>query len=424
LNEDTLDKGIAYVCFEQQRALIERDKKLDDSEFRPDAADPGTTVKSAIAGSGELDESALAWIHRLKIEHILSRGIRFISTGEARKTLLIQAIQSKPGLLILDTPTDGLDKESQATLQEAIEALLLGDNSVVLLYRDIQNLPQAITHVLVLDEGRIASQGTKADVLADPTVQALFADHKLDLSNLPLKPTLATRPETTLDLRNVNLSYGDTCILQSVYWRMRSDQNTLLAGPNGSGKTTLLSLITGDNPKAYGQDISVFGFKRGSGESIWELKKYFGVVDSASHLNFPPRQRTLNVVISGFFDSFGLYQMPSDAQKREAKAWLQALGLAALIESEFDTLSFGQQRLVLLARAMIKQPKLLILDEPTLGLDRIHTKWLLDAVDHIVKQSETQVIFVSHSVGEYPMCINQYLEFKPTETGYELLSRE
>ncbi len=116
--------------------------------------------------------------------------------------------------------------------------------------------------------------------------------------------------------------------------------------------------------------------------------------------------------------------MPSDAQKREAKAWLQALGLAALIESEFDTLSFGQQRLVLLARAMIKQPKLLILDEPTLGLDRIHTKWLLDAVDHIVKQSETQVIFVSHSVGEYPICINQYLEFKPTETGYELLSRE
>ena len=412
------------MCFEQQRALIERDKKLDDSEFRPDAADPGTTVKAAIAGIGELDESALAWIRRLKIEHILNRGIRFISTGEARKTLLIQAIQSSPGLLILDTPTDGLDKESQATLRDAIETLLRGDNSVVLLYRDIQNLPDAITHVLVLDEGRIVIQGAKSDVLADPAVQALFAEQRLDLSSLPLKPAAATRPDTTLDLRDVNLSYGDTSILRGIHWRMRADQHTLLAGPNGSGKTALLSLITGDNPKAYGQDISVFGLKRGSGESIWELKKAFGVVDSASHLNFPSRQRTLNVVISGFFDSFGLYQTPSDAQKREAKAWLQALGLATLIDSEFDTLSFGQQRLVLLARAMIKQPKLLILDEPTLGLDRVHTQWLLDAVDHIVELSETQVIFVSHSVGEYPKCINQYLEFKPTEAGYELLSRE
>jgi molybdate transport system ATP-binding protein len=205
---------------------------------------------------------------------------------------------------------------------------------------------------------------------------------------------------------------------------MGKQQHALLAGPNGSGKTTLLSLITGDNPKAYGQDITVFGTKRGSGESVWDIKRCFGVVDSASHLNFPPRQKTLHVVISGFYDSQGLYQKPTDGQIRQAKVWLQSFGLNDLVNTEFDTLSFGQQRIILLARAMVKQPKMLILDEPTLGLDAVHTEQLLDAIDHVANAGHTQLIFVSHSVGEYPRCINQCLEFIPHDSGYQLVCRD
>ena len=419
------ERGLAYVCFEQQKTLIERDKKLDDSEFRPDAADPGTTVRQAIGGGHELSSEALEWVERLDIAHILNRGIRFVSTGEARKTLLAQAICHTPGLLILDTPTDGLDKRSQQTLQQALSFLLSKPDPVILLYRDIKQLPDRVTHLLVLDEGKILAQGPKNEVLAHADVQAVFAPAKNELIELPID-TEKHRANTddALILNHVSVRYGDTIILDDVNWRMSSQHHTLLAGPNGSGKTTLLSLITGDNPKAYGQDITVFGIKRGSGESVWDIKRCFGVVDSASHLNFPPRQQTLHVVISGFYDSQGLYQKPSDGQVRQAKAWMLSFGLGDLINTEFDTLSFGQQRIVLLARAMVKQPKMLILDEPTLGLDAVHTKQLLDAIDHVAKAGQTQLIFVSHSVGEYPKCINQCLEFVPHDSGYQLACRD
>jgi molybdate transport system ATP-binding protein len=419
------ERGLAYVCFEQQKTLIERDKKLDDSEFRPDAADPGTTVRHAISNGQTFSDDALEWIERLGIKHILDRGIRFVSTGEARKTLLAQAICQTPGLLILDTPTDGLDKRSQQTMKEALSFLLGKPDPVILLYRDIKDLPEGITHLLVLDEGKILTHGLKDEVLARADVQAAFAHSQHQLIDLPIDPQRQdTNTADALILKHVGVRYGDTIILNDVNWRMGKHQHTLLAGPNGSGKTTLLSLITGDNPKAYGQDITVFGIKRGSGESVWDIKRCFGVVDSASHLNFPPRQQTLHVVISGFYDSQGLYQKPSDGQVRQAKAWMQSFGLGDLVNTEFDTLSFGQQRIILLARAMVKQPKMLILDEPTLGLDAVHTQQLLDAIDHVAKTGHTQLIFVSHSVGEYPKCINQCLEFVPHDSGYQLVCRD
>ena len=422
--ESVREQGIAYVCFEQQKMLIERDKKLDDSEFRPDANDPGTTVRQAISAGQELNQETLAWIERLGISHILDRGIRFVSTGEARKTLLAQAICQTPGLLILDTPTDGLDKRSQQTLQDALNFLLGKPKPVILLYRDIKKLPEGITHLLVLDQGKIVAQGPKHEVLALANVQQSFAHARHRLVELPSNAQDAdTATHQALILNHVGVRYGDDVILRDLNWIMGKHHHTLLAGPNGSGKTTLLSLITGDNPKAYGQDITVFGVKRGSGESIWDIKRYFGVVDAASHLNFPPRQQTLHVVISGFYDSQGLYQKPTDSQVRQAKAWMQSFGLSALVNTEFDTLSFGQQRIILLARAMVKQPKMLILDEPTLGLDAVHTQQLLDAIDHVAQAGHTQLIFVSHSVGEYPRCINQCLEFVPHESGYHLTCR-
>lgn len=425
ISDQTRERGLAYVCFEQQKTLIERDKKLDDSEFRPDAADPGTTVRQAISGGPALNNDALEWIERLGIKHILDRGLRFISTGEARKTLLAQAIYQTPGLLILDTPTDGLDKRSQQTLHEALSFLLNKADPVILLYRDIKQLPEGVTHLLVLDQGKILAHGPKREVLARSDVQAVFACEKHPLIDLPMDTQKRdTASEDALILNHVSVRYGDTTILNDVNWRMGKQQHTLLAGPNGSGKTTLLSLITGDNPKAYGQDITVFGTKRGSGESVWDIKRCFGVVDSASHLNFPPRQKTLHVVISGFYDSQGLYQKPTDGQIRQAKAWMQSFGLSDLVNTEFDTLSFGQQRIILLARAMVKQPKMLILDEPTLGLDAVHTEQLLDAIDHVADAGHTQLIFVSHSVGEYPRCINQCLEFMPNDSGYQLVCRD
>ncbi|WP_240725179.1 ATP-binding cassette domain-containing protein [Mangrovimicrobium sediminis] len=418
-------QGVAYVCFEQARALCDRDRKLDDSETRADASDPGTTVASAILGAREPEQRFRDWVERLGIGHILQRGLRYISTGEMRKTLFIRALLSDPGLLILDSPLDGVDRATREELMAVIDELMQSGLPLLLLCRDLDDLPTGCSHLLVLDEGRALCSGRREEVLADSRVEALM---RPPLPPLAPPPEPAERPYTLpadtplLELHGVNVSYGDTRVLRDVHWRFERGQHCAIAGPNGCGKSTLLSLVTGDNHKAYGQDITLFGRRRGSGESIWDIKQKYGQVDTQLHLNFARGMRVLEVVVSGFFDSIGLYDDWGDRQRERALQWLDALGLGGLAKDGFDTLSFGLQRMVLLARAMVKSPAILLLDEPTLGLDGGHRRLVLRAIDHIASHCDTQVIFVSHSVGDMPACINQRLVFEPRADGFEVVT--
>lgn len=415
--------GVAYVCFEQAQALCARDRKMDDSEFRADASDPGTRVRDAILAGRAADARFEHWVERLRLGHVLERGLRFISTGEMRKTLLIRALLSEPGLLILDSPLDGLDAAAQQAMHDVIDELLAAGQPTLLLCRQLEDIPPGITHVLVLEEGRLLASGPRDEVCNDPAVATLMNPPQPPLSALP---SPAERPYAVpegplLELHDVQVSYGELEVLRDVDWTFGRGQHCCVAGPNGCGKTTLLSLITGDNHKAYGQDITLFGRRRGSGESIWDIKQKYGQLDTQLQLNFARNMKVVEVVVSGFFDSIGLYDDWGDVQKRRAEAWLQALGMAAYSRAPFDTLSFGLQRMVLLARAMVKSPLILLLDEPTLGLDGFHRKLLLRAVDHIAANSDTQVIFVSHSAGDTPACINQFLRFEPGESGYRVV---
>ncbi len=427
------DGGCAYVCFEQQRTLCDRDNRLDDSEFRSDASDPGTTVAEALcidpdsAGADKHNTLAGQWITQLGLEHILSRGIRFISTGEMRKTLLLRAILQKPALLILDSPLDGLDKASQQVMKEVIESLLGSDMRLLILSRNLDGIPAGVSHVLALDAGSVAAVGPKAEVLAQPDIMSLMQADSLMFSTLPPPAERGYKIDDAvprLCLRDVSVRYGEVTILDRVNWTLHKGQHCHLSGPNGCGKTTLLSLITGDNHKAYGQDISLFGQRRGSGESVWEIKQKFGLLNTQLHLNHAKGMRVLDVVVSGFFDTVGLYDDWGGKQLEIARRWLDALGLGDLQASPFDTLSFGLQRMVLLVRAMVKSPAILVLDEPCLGLDACHTRTILDAIDHIAANSDTQVIFVSHSAGEVPECINQWLRFEPQEDYFALICEQ
>ncbi len=421
------DKGVAYVCFEQAKALCDRDRKLDDSEFRADATDPGTTVEAVILGGRSPDEHFRQWVARLHIGHIQQRGLRFISTGEMRKTLLVRAILSDPALLILDSPLDGLDLASQEDMRQIIDELLHSGMHVLLLCRQLEDVPTGISHVLVLNEGTIFARGTRQDVVTRSDVLALMNPPVTELGQLPApapRPYQLPVSGPLLELRDVSVTYGELAVLRNVNWVLGRDTHCCVSGPNGCGKTTLLSLITGDNHKAYGQDITLFGIRRGSGESVWDIKQKYGQLDTQLHLNYKRGMRVVEVVVSGFFDTIGLYDNWGDQQRDIADQWLAALGLASCSRESFDALSFGLQRMVLLARAMVKSPIILLLDEPTLGLDGHHRKLMLRAIDHIAANSDTRIIFVSHSAGDVPACINQHLRFEPQGDGFEVVCRE
>ncbi len=421
---DAATAAVAYVCFERARSLVARDRKLDVSEFNPDASDSGTRVADLLPLRAD-PAGCAEWIQRLDMSPFLDRGLRYISTGQMRKALLAGAILSRPGLLILDSPLDGLDAASRESLTAALGDLLQTDQPVLLLLRELLDIPEQCSHVLALDRGRAIASGERREVLSSTAVKALMQPPTPPLRALPDAARRVRRDgdgdghdNALIRLRGVSVSYGDTRILHDINWTFTSDDHCCMSGPNGCGKTTLLGLITGDNHKAYGQDVSLFGRRRGSGESVWDIKRQFGQVDTQLQLTFSRGMRVVEVVTSGFFDSVGLYDDWGDSQREQAAAWLETLGLADIAGDAFDALSFGMQRMVLLARAMVKSPRILVLDEPALGLDGQHRRLLLRALEHIVAETDTRLLFVSHSPGELPDCINQFLRFIPAEPGY------
>lgn len=409
-------RDILYVSFDLQRELMEYDNRFDDSDLRADAFDVGTTVRSAILQGRAEDERFTRLTEAFGIGHILHRGIRFISTGEGRKTLLARALFAQPRLLVLDNPLEGLDRNMQRELNALIETLLKGDTPLLILLPSGAALPQGVSHVLELERGQVRASATREQFEAVLNK----GPERLDNSPLP-KPLVRSSPlapdAAPVVMDGLSVSYHDEPILNDIRWTLARGQHCCISGPNGAGKSTLLSLITGDNHKGYGQPLWLFGKKRGSGESVWELKANCGIVNTPLQLNNLNRQRVLEVVASGLYDTIGLYEHVSGREKEVVLEWIHAVGLDELRDHRFDQLSFGEQRLALLARAMVKSPPLLILDEPCIGLDGQHRRAFLNLVDRIAAQGHTQVLFVSHEAGQLPDCINQWMQLVPHAQG-------
>ncbi len=312
-----------------------------------------------------------------------------MSSGERKKALLHFILTENPDFILLDNPFDNLDRETQAQLQAQL-AKISRDVSIVQLISRKTDLLPFIDHFLRLDGKKLV--GIEQGMIPAKPRTGVRLKGKIPP---PLRP-MDVEGEILIDLQDINVSYGDKPILKNIHWTIKKGEFWELRGNNGSGKTTILSMITGENPKGYGQKLYIFGRKKGSGESVWDIKKKIGYFTPAMTDKFTGYHSVEHMMISGLNDSIGLYVRPTEVQLRLAKEWLQLIYLWEIKDCLFHDLSMGQKRLVMCARAMIKHPPLLILDEPTAGLDDASSTLFVALVNQFAQESGTTIIFVSH----------------------------
>jgi molybdate transport system ATP-binding protein len=347
-----------------------------------------------------------------------------------RKVQIARLLINSPEILILDEPFDGLDQSSRIDLAQIIDDLMDDSRTVILVtHRQREILPN-ISHVLALGDGKIIFKGRREEVLLPTRMELLYPSSFKTSFTIPArkdgsqKTPVGALSEILISMKNVTVKYGDTTVLENVSWTMRTGEDWVILGPNGCGKTTLLNLITGDNPQAYANEIYIFGKRRGSGESIWDIKRRTGMISSELQIRYRKPITAFEVVLSGFFDSVGLYRDYTPEQKETAEQWMEVLGIADKSDRVFNQLSYGEQRMQLLARSMVKIPQILILDEPCQGLDRINRQRILDAIEVVGHQSKTNIIYVTHYPHEIPTCMTHMLQFEKAQTGrYRLRSR-
>lgn len=322
------------------------------------------------------------------------RSIRTFSSGEQRKALLNYLISLEPDFFIFDNAFDMLDVQSKESLTQRLMELSQ-QMPILQVVKRKDNLLPFIKKVIRVENEKVTFSGT-----AEQYKQAFASQEPIALQGTLPQALEELIPEKNplIQFKNICVEYNEKTILKTINWTINSGDFWQLMGPNGSGKTTLLTMITGDNPKAYGQDVTLFGNKRGTGESIWEIKKKIGYVTPAMTTLFRGWNTVEKMVISGLVDSIGLYKKPSELQKRIAGEWIKLIGLEDLKLSRFSTLSEVQQCMVLIVRAMIKHPTLLILDEPAHGLDDTNASLLTALINKIAAEGQTTIIYVSHRI--------------------------
>ena len=422
-----------YVSFEDHQRLIAREERRDASRYFSGNLENITTVYETLLeidgapGHSAIDVERIA--SKLQIEHLLDRDIRVVSTGEMRKVQIARVLIHAPDVLILDEPFDGLDRSSRGSLAPIINDLMDDSRTVILVtHRQREILPK-ISHVLAVSDGKVLFQGRREDVLTPSQMEPLYPSSIAQPFALPNGNDDSGQgdpvdSDVLISMEDVRVKYGDTTILDGLSWMMKTGENWVILGPNGCGKTTLLNLVTADNPQAYANKIYLFGRRRGSGESIWDIKRRIGFVSSEFQVRYRKPITAFEVVLSGFFDSVGLYRDFTRGQKQIAEQWLEVLGIADKSDRVFNQLSHGEQRMMLLARSLVKMPPLLILDEPCQGLDRANRARILDAIDVIGGHSDTNILYVTHYSDEIPACMTRMLLFEEQpDGGYAVMQR-
>lgn len=358
--------------------------------FQSMDAEDSLTVAEFLETDASIDPNLQYWIDSFGITPLLSKPLIQLSNGENKRVQMVAALTDPPEVMILDNPFTGLDATGRKILHIGLNQLAEAGIQLIIVSNG-KDYPICITNTYSLGNGSTVHSADFAPELP---------------AGLPALNAPFTYP---VKMNNVHIQYGTKVILDKLNWEIRKGEKWLLSGPNGSGKSTLLSLITADNPQAYANDISLFDKKRGTGESIWDIKKNIGYLSPELHLNFDQFSAAGDVIGSGFFDTIGLFRPLTAEQEQLIRNWLAAAGIEEVYSKPLIQLPLGVQRLVLIIRALIKNPPLLILDEPCQGLDETQRNKALALTNLICSQPDITLIYVSHYDDEIPACITHRL---------------
>ncbi|MFT6576802.1 MAG: molybdate transport system ATP-binding protein [Akkermansiaceae bacterium] len=392
----------SLVSFEAEDRLLEREIREDDSEFL-DRIDFGRTVRELVAEVSPPDEDLESLASTLGLFDLLEQGFLTLSTGERRRLMLARALIQNPPLLILDEPFDGLDQAFRAPLKKLLEG-----RDLVIVANRLSDLDGLVTHLACVENGQCLLAGEHEEVTSNETFQHLM-DLDGEVIEIPEGQPIGAPDGPLVQMKNVTVIHGGREIISSLDWTVERGQNWKISGPNGCGKSTLVNLVTGDHSQCYSNEVTVMGVRRGTGESVWDIKALIGIVSPTLHQQHRVGANALTVVASGFFDSVGIYQAVQPEHLIAAKAWLELVGLTASQKRPFRSLSYGQQRLLLIARALVKQPPLLILDEPCQGLDPMNRALVLSVIDRIASTGLTQILYITHEPEDRLACVTHEL---------------
>ncbi|NOI73767.1 molybdate ABC transporter ATP-binding protein ModF [Vibrio owensii] len=405
---------IAQVSLSEQQRLLELEIEKDDTDFL-DRIDQGSSVYQLIFEVCQDEAFTLTLIEDLDLSHLTESGFRVLSTGETRRVMLARALATKPDLVLLDNPFTGLDIAHRASLATYLQTLSQSIQMLITFSRE-SDMPDWIERIALFNGGKLDSTMDKQRWDKHPIIAQIKSQSEKqseEMMTLIRQHQHSTHFDNPIfELKNGKVEYTEKIIFTDLNWRIDKGQHWQVKGPNGCGKSTLLGLIFGDHPQCYSNDIHIFGKKRGTGETIWEIKQHIGMVSSALHLQYRVNCSALEVILSGFYDSIGLYSQPSKQEINVAKEWLTILHMEQYEKTSFKQLEYGQQRLLLIARAIVKQPTLLILDEPYQGLDYLGRVLVKNTLELIAKENLSQLLYVSHYQEDGLDSIQNYLEFK------------
>lgn len=405
---------IALVSPEVQGRYLQQEWKLNGLQVIHSGADGGDYVYQRLTGRQLALTDRVA--RQLGVGHLLERNVQELSTGELRRILIARALAGSPRVLVCDEICDGLDVTARESLLRTLGEVARNGTQLLLTTHRAEEIIPAITHRLVLKRGRVAESGSiRREAISTPAIERVRPP-------APSIPRRVARPSsrTLIRIERANVFLGDERrqkqALFDVSLEIRAGEHWAILGPNGAGKSTLLKLIAGDLHPAVGGRVKRFEFTRRN--TLWEVKRRIGWVSPELQSNYRERISGAEAIESGFFSSVGLMLRANAGQRRRVARIIDALGLGRLAEQSILQMSYGEFRRILLARALVHDPELLVCDEPFDGLDAASRSEIGAVLERIAQMGKT-LVMVTHHGSDLPACVTRVGEMRDGQLVFQ-----